>query len=596
MHGSEVPPGPMPSSISSSVLAALVLAEAAFLALRTLASLGVVTAVWSCNLPAYLTPSAGAAAVGVPLLAGLALFALEARVAGAPGAGGPSRLRGSLWILALALPPLLCLSLPDRTGFLGDFLERRGSIEGARYAAMFPQSLFLDRWIQGRLLPLLATSLDLDRAARFLGATSYLALLAIAARGSAAFGLRGLWRVVAVTLLGVGGIACLFTGYSRDTVEFMPLELALCFALAARARRPARLTPWPELLLLALECLHRMAIVLIVPYLVVTLQALRASGGSWRRSPPWLLAALALVAGSLALAPRYLRVFATFDLTYHAGWLAARGGGIPFLDWSHDAGVLNALTILAPAAWLALLLLAGPLERSGRALDVALAAIWIPVVLLVRPQQGIFRDFDVYAPMALALSFVGVRQLARLDRIRPRLARSLGALSAISSVQGMLALMLVAASPAATDARVWAAIDDPATPAIHRAQMLDYLADGFSLAQDYRRAADLYARSVELAPTVRRLVSAGTSFADAGDYGRARGYFARLIAIDSTSVLGWCGYAATSLQLPDSAEARRSIERLRALTASPERRRVAVRFLDLDWRLDPHGTLRAALP
>ena len=79
---------------------------------------------------------------------------------------------------------------------------------------------------------------------------------------------------------------------------------------------------------------------------------------------------------------------------------------------------------------------------------------WLPAILLARPQQGAFRDYDVYACFALILSFAVFRLLLESLKLAPVLGRWAVLLSCLSTSQAGLGLLLVSTSPTATEARV----------------------------------------------------------------------------------------------------------------------------------------------
>ena len=548
------------------------------------------TDLWACALPAYLPPASAAAAMLAPPLF-LLPFAWISLRRSARTAHGIGR------VALLVLPPVLVLAFPDRAGFIGDFLFRQGSVLGRNYPASFPQSLPLDRLVQGWLVPVLGAR-PLEGAlpgARWLGLIACVAFSLVVARSSARPGADSAWRHLVWGCFVLAGYLCVFTGYARDVVESLPLTAILLFALVERLDARSQRSPAPELALAALLMLHRSALCLVPAYALVSLWPARDTTAA-RRNWRWLVGVAVLGLTIVVMGPRYVHLLWRFDLPRHAAWTSASGALPPIADPRSLWDLLNALLMLAPLAALAWL---GPVSAaSGRERGFMLAASlgWLIPMMLARPQQGAFRDYDVYAGAALTLAFVAVLGLERLAWRGRRVEKALIALSFVSTLQASLGLLLVSSDVAATEARVRHGLtiaDARWTGA--NATMSEYLGLNAERRGQWRAAAQAYSDAARLAPSPLRLARAGRAAACAGDWQTSVEQFAALIDRDPTSAIGWSGYAGAQRGLangrPDSVAETRLLE----LCRTRAQQRVAIAFLNYASALDSAGVLRAKL-
>ena len=568
-------------------LIALTILEAGFALAGVAAALGIASPEWAFDFPRFLAPPVARGLAAVTILAmGLAVVRRPRNVV---------RHAGTALAIGVTAGLLAAIvALPDRSGFLGDFLLRQGAIAAGRYDRSFPQGLPLDHLLFGHVLPAFVaiTRLPLPVASRGIGVLAELALLAIAGLGWRRAGLAAPAALLGTLLVGATGLASMFTGFARDTVALLPIVLALAFTLAERVEHRRPFSPAAEWLLLAALALHRTSAVLLAPYLVAT-------GFAWRdpRPPGWKWAAALLALGVAVLLPIDVAVFTSFDLTRHTPWLApGHFALLPLLHPGYLADVLGALALLAPVAFAsALLLLPGP-DRAARWLDAAFVLVWVPVVLLTEPQQGVFRDFDVYAPMAVTGVFVGARQLVRLRSVEPSWSGRAARMAAVAGLQSFVAVLLVASNPGSTRARVLDALARwPQASAIRRAQWLDWLESDAERSGDRAAAARLAVRSAEAVPSRLRWIRAALAATDAGDFESARTDYGRVLAIDSSSVIAWCGVAGSSAALFDSSERDVALGRVRGLIRDRRRHATAVRFMTSSPQVDPTGVVGAAL-
>ena len=568
--------------------------QSLLIAWRAAAVLGAKGVPWACALPAYLPLTQGLIVVLGPaalLVLAVWLSTRNRRVV------QPSAAYRQLWIFALA--PALVLAFPDRAGFMGDYLFRQGSILSGRYPTSFPQSLPLDRLVQGVLLPVLGahpTEGELP-GARWIGLIACIAFAALVARWSARAGGSGTWGTAAWACVVLGGYLCVFTGYARDVVESLPLIALLLFALSQRVDGKARLSPAPELALAALLMLHRSALCLVPAYSVGSISHLRNASASARRHGRWVAAGVVLMATVVILAPRYLGLLLSFDLAKHASWASTAGAlPPPLADPRSLWDIFNALLMLAPISILAWL---GPVtarSAAERAFLIAASLGWLIPMLLVRPQQGAFRDYDVYAGAALTLAFVAVLGLERLSKRGQGVDKALIALSFISTLQAGLGLLLVSSNAAATEARVHhgLAIADMRLAGAN-AGMSDYLALNAERRGQWGDAARAYADAAAFEPSPTRLALAGRAAAYTGDWRASSQRFADLIARDSTSAIGWSGFAGAQRVLASGREDSLAEARLLEICSTRVSRQIAIAYLNFAPVLDSDGALRAKL-
>ena len=553
------------------------------------------TPFWALALPGFLAGGQGAWSLLAPVLLVLVLLGVfRARTQ----KGGS---RAAHWYstvpLAALVPAILVALLPDRTGFMGDFLIRQGAVLAQNYAGTFPQSLPLDRWIQGELVPALGadpTLRSLD-GARWMGWLACIATTVIGVRAIRNSGLLRPWSDLTILILCASGYLCVFTGSARDTVEFLPVNLLLLTSLHMRIRGHSPWSILPELAMAALLMLHRTAVCMVPIYLYATIQSSLATSSRPRLSVRWWVGAAILGLVTLVMMPRIVHLGLSFDLPMNAEWLVSRRwAGHPLADASLLWDVVNAIVMLAPAAPLGLLVFG---LRSGGERWFCLLAVagWLPL-LLVTPHQGVYRDYDAYAGLALTLGYCAVLGLSSGVTYTTRLGRWAFALTAISSLQAALGLLLVSSSAASTEERVRQGIL-LARPVQQREKSLmhEYLGANAERRGLWKEAALRFGAAAELVPAPVRVIRAGRAAAYASDWTGAREWFGKLIGRDSSSVIGWCGYSASSWMVGDTTLAREAEARLAQLSRSPNERLVALRFLAYSPVLDSSGRLRRAV-
>jgi hypothetical protein len=466
---------------------------------------------------------------------------------------------------------------PDETLFTGDTALRHGEFTTVEHPEAFaPQALRGDLVLHHALPRALArvTPMSAEDVGRAQGAL--LAFLTALAgwRLAGTLGARGLAAAAVAALAASSAALALDNGYSKATVEVACLTTLLAPGLARLAADGSGLAGVGAAVAAAL-LLHRSALALLPVWLVGAGMALRAGRG--REPLTWLGLALPLAALGLTL-PSVTRVFVAFDRFHH---LTAEGTAPPFsaaFRGMHLLDVANVLGILSPSIALLPWLYALPPRPQPRALLLCIALVLpaVLLVLLVPPQQGLPRDWDVFAFAGSALAVAAAWRLGGIATSAPREAQ--GALLAPALVALLPALQWAAlpADPVRFMARAESILEGPPRRADEeRAQGLATLGLARYTRGDPPGGRRLLLRSMEISPHPRRLVEWGTV---ANLYGRPQEaivYFLRSTEIAPDLTTAWQGVAESAAALADTVH-------LRAATVQLE-------------RLDPDGAaLRTA--
>lgn len=546
---------------------------AALLAARAIATFVPTMAAWGLNLQRFLAPGIAWTTWG---LAALALWpAVGTRIAPALGALGDrlGRRGAGLGVaLGVALVVALC---PDRVWFVGDYLMRYATLQYQHdFAKMFPQTMPLDTLLHNTIPMALraATGLPVLAYARVLGVLEAGAFAWCAARFASAAGFRGATAAAVAALATFGGALTTFTGYLRPAAELSLLTAAtgaLALELVRSGRRPLAL----GITLAIALAMHRSAIALLPAAAAAWALGGRRHATLTRDARFWIGAALPLATLAL-LAPRLLRIVTTFDLPHHletpevraaGGPLAAAFAGLRALDLG------NALVVLVPLAIALPVLVAMLGRRALRAPEaLVLGALVVPqaaIFVLVHPQQGVFRDWDVLAPcgvaFALALAWwTGLALDARPGR--GALAAAITASVALAALQWLLhgrdrdrGLERVRAF----------AFEAPAHADLERASALDFLGNREAELGHWAEAASVFGEAVALAPSPRLLQTWAMALSQSGDLDGALRAYRQLAERAPDQAPGWAGLAttATRLGLRDEAlAAAHALDRLRA--------------------------------
>jgi len=188
------------------------------------------------------------------------------------------------------------------------------------------------------------------------------------------------------------------------------------------------------------------------------------------------------------------------------------------------------------------------------------------LVVLVPPQQGLPRDWDVFAFAGSALAAVAAWRMGTIAASTPREAQ--GALLAPALVALLPALQWAAlpSDPVRFMARAESILEGPPRRGDEeRAQGLAALGLTRYTRGDPRGGRRLLLRSLEISPHPRRLVEWGTV---ANLYGRpeeAIGYFLRSTELAPDLTAAWQGVAESAAALADTARLRAAAVQLQRL-------------------------------
>jgi tetratricopeptide (TPR) repeat protein len=542
---------------SPGVARALALGVAALLAARLLAAYLPGRALWGLDLGRDLPLAPWLAGL---LVTGAALLpAVGARLARAV----PDR---AAWPLGLAGAVLLAAFVwnhPDRALYTGDTRLRQGSFVTVQDPQAFAQQALPGDLLLHHALPralserLAMTPGDVGRAqGSLLALLTALAGLALAH----AAGARGLAALAAAAIACGSAALALDTGYAKAVVEVAAMTSVLAVGLVREARGGNGLAIVGLALALALP-LHRSALALVPAWLAAV--ALCARRGGLRR-PAAIAGVLVPLAVLLAMAPRLWGTIASFDRAQHWQGLAA------VLAPAYIADVANALLLLAPLAALLPVLLALPprLTRAEAGLAASLVLPPLALLAIATPQQGLPRDWDVFALVGSACAALA--------------AWRVGALFAAHAHSREMALALALA--ALVPALQWTALQSDAARLWKRAESIlvgpperDREERALGLATiglmrydrgEREEARRLFRLSQQASPHPRRLVEWGLVASLAGRPAEALEYYEQAAAIKPDLVSAWNGVLESAGALGDTARVRAAVHALERLDPS----------------------------
>ena len=493
---------------------------------------------WSLNLQRFLAPPLAWITWGAVALA----FAppLARRVGSWMARAGDMtldrpRAATAAWASFAAL---LTWLLPDRVQFVGDFLLRQSTLQtqGALPALWYPQAMPLDLLIHDVLarVALAITGMHASTEGRVLGALEAATLAAIALSYARELRLRGVAAFAATSVLFFGGYLALFTGYNKCFTEMSLVVAAAGVMMVRLARGSGGLLPL-GLTLTAGALLHRSTLGLYPAALLsVRIWSRSQPPGAWRRPANLLALALPVVAQALVL-PRMLAVIGQVDAQHFApGEVSEHGLLAATFAPARLADMLNLVLMLSPVFVAVLVPLA--LDRGAwrsrpelRALGL-LGATLLGMMLLVHPQQGMFRDWDVFATLGVALSLIAALTVGESLRAAPArawLAVPVVATAALFTVQWLV-------HQADLDrglARVHAFMNEPpARTELNAATTWQYLGIRNRLAGRWEDAAVAYREAARHLPSPNILRQLGVAEERAGHLERARDVYRLMLS------------------------------------------------------------------
>jgi tetratricopeptide (TPR) repeat protein len=549
---------------------------------------------WSLSLLRYLPPLPG---WGLWALAAVCLIPAVARgAAAAVTRAGDALVRNPRASAAgwAAGGALLAWVLPDRAGFVGDFLLRENTLatEGVALAQWYPQALPLDLGIHHHFAHalMLATGADATAAGRMIGAFDAALLGALAVRFARELGLRGGPALLAASGAFWTGALTLFTGYNKAFAEMALLMVAVA-ALGVRAARTGR-GLLPLLLVAAVGfTLHRSALGIVPALVLAVAWALRVRGPELMRRPAtWV--ALAAPAVSLAfMVPRILHIVRHVDPIHFTPAEPGKSALASAFAGARPADMLNLIMMLAPLAPAALAALpalgAGAWRRRELLLLGALAAPFVVLIPFIHAQQGLFRDWDDFAAAGVAVALLAAWLLSETLNSAPSrawLALPLCLAAAVPSVQWLAH----DADAAGSIARVRTFVEaPPPRTGFEQAMTWQYLGMTYLARGQAVEAADAYSHAAGLLSSPHILRQWGLAESLAKHHEKARGVFRTLLERVPGDVIALRGLMLMSLPLHDSTEARAAADSLLRVNPGDPQALELLRQLETGFRDAP---------
>jgi tetratricopeptide (TPR) repeat protein len=558
---------PPPPDTAAASRAALALAVILALLAAARVSLAFVPgmAAWGFNALRFVP------AIGWPLwaLSALALIPplarpVAARLAGA-GDFAARRPFAAGAVLALAAAALV-LALPDHLWLMGDFLLRLGCARGQiPVEIVFPQALPLDIFLHHHVAIMLSSMGVAEPSAweRTLGAIEVAALAASVVALVREMGLSGAPAAAALAAVVCTGLLGLYTGYPKGFVE-LTLFTVMAAWLSLRVSRDGR-GAWPLAIVIAAAlAAHRSALALLaLPPVAGALwwRVSRARSAASRAST--LVALVAPFVAAALLSPQLVASMKVTDVQ-HLAPAGRSPGAIAAAAFApaHLVELLNLFGQMTPllfAAPVLALVLGRALAPRRREWGVLLALV-IPAVLLllfIHPRQGLFRDYDVFAPSLAALALATAMLAAEVLRGAPARAWLVTPLL-LATVAPALEYLLLQNRVDPGLARVEAYLTGPPRRSdTETALTWSFVAERQLALGRKDDAVASFAKAAALAPGPRILLEWAMAEEDRHDWAAAREVYRTLARRNPQFPDAWLGIATTSMNLGERAEAYR---------------------------------------
>ncbi len=562
---------------------------AVLVAVRALLALSPTMWLWSMNTLRFVEPLLGWISWAVAALA--LLPPIVRRLRDPVERFGDRLARGNrLTVLATAGAVAFGVFLmPDRIRFLGDSYLRgeiasgQGSLElvsGGGPGQFLPLDALLHFHLPRTIAA--ASPVSVELGSRVLGAVEVFVLVLIAVAWVRVLGLTGGAAIGAVFTAGLGGTLALFTGYGKSTAEMTLLAAGITVSslVAVREGRGA----WIVALLLATALLlHRSAILLVPPAAWVFACAFR-TGGPGRAWP-----ALVPVAIAIGVLPRILETFSTFDRPLHLGTGAA-GATAPTDAGGLDAWLIQGTDLVNVVLLGTPLVLALPLALvlTRRRAPATRERIWgalvvLPVLALFalfRPQQGMFRDWDVFAMGSVIVSLGTACAVGSLLQGR-RAWAGLGAAAALATAVPTLHLLAVTGDVDRSLARIEASVSEPPPrPGSERARTWVFLGVRNEDLERWDATARAFSRSAGYGPNLRVIAAWAHAEEKREDWPRAQAAYQALVEKAPDGPAAWDGLHRASVKVQDLEESWRSARELARLHPGDDSYRRRFAFLD----------------
>jgi hypothetical protein len=464
--------------------------------------------------------------------------------------------------------------------FTGDAdIRGQAMLDAARPESLIPQAMPGDLFLHVRApIALRAHGVKPALFARGLGALLAALSVLVAWRLARVLNLRGATALGVIVIATCTAALALYGGYAKGSVELVWITLAAGVSAVAIARDREGLLPL-ALLTSAGIIMHRAGL-LLLPLFVAALvsEVARRRNAALARADFWL--ALAAPAATLVwLGPSLLHIVSGFDAAHHTA--QGQGGVLAYaLRPSHLRDVANLCVLLVPAAPALLILAARARERGARE-GLLLASAIVPalaVLLLLRPQQGLFRDWDVFAGTGVLLAVtlaVYASDLLERERAAAWLAVPLLFMSAVPALQWV---SIQHDEPRGLE-RAWQQLQGP--PAAED----EARARGFSslgmhyYGRDWTRFADACSLSIASAPNPSTYVQWGMAKTMLEQYAPAQQAYLHAAQLNPGLVLAWRGVAASSSALGDLPHMQQAVDHLRVLDPDGPTTRDAIEYL-----------------
>ena len=555
-HVERAAEGPLPPAAR-----ALWAGSLGLIALRALAALLPGRYLWGLDLARDLGPAAAVAGLALPLALHLPALARAA----ARAVPKTTRAQDALAIALAGALALFMLAHPDRSLFTGDASLRHGAFASVEQPEKFAVQAMradlvlhhdLPKWVSEH------TPWSADQAGRAQGAL--LALLAALAgwRLAVALGTRAELALAVAAIAACTGALALDNGYAKASVEVACLTGIAAVGVVRAARGSGGLGTVGACVALGLV-LHRSALALLPAWLVTVAFAVRA--GWWKR-PAAIAGALAPPVALAVVGRRLVQVMGSFDREHHLSGGLAHTLGLAFAP-AHLVDVAHTLCLLVPLVLLLPLLAFLPPRPPARE-TLALSALALPplaLLFVVQPQQGLPRDWDVYAFAGVALAAIVAWRVAAVLAAEPR-ARWLAIPLAVSAAVPALEFAALQTDSVRTWARAESIlIGPPERDPSERARGLSTMGMMHYGRGDYVHALALFERSADAAPNPRTYAEMGMALTMMNRPGEALARYRHAVSLNPDLVMGWRGIAAAASAVGDRdamRDAVRALERL----------------------------------
>ena len=552
--------GPLPAATRALRAAALTL-----LALRVLAGVVPGRWLWGLDLGRDLAPWSW----WLPL--GLTLIAFVPAVAERLARLAPRGERGAN-ALAVMLAAALALFVwlhPDRALYTGDTSLRHGAFAMLEDPTPFAEQALrgdlvlhhaLPRWVAAH------TPFSAEDTGRAQGALLAFATALTGWGLARTLGARGAVALAVMVVASSSAALALDNGYGKSTVELAWLTTIAAVGVVRATRDGGGL--WiTGLTVAAALLLHRSALALLPAWFACAALALGAR--RWRTTAQAGSLVIGLAAPLAALAfvlPQLTRIVGGFDTPKHLHGGAAAALAFAFTPM-HLTDVVQVLCLLAPLLLLLpVLLLLGPRPSAREALGWS--AFVLPLagmVLVVVPQHGLARDWDVFALTGAAFAACAAWRLGAV----------LGAAPASASLA--LPLALVALVPAlqwtalqSDSERMWSRaeailVGPPARDANERADSFATIGMMRFGRGQYEPARRLFERAAEAAPNPSTFVRWGMAETMLGRPQQAMTRYLHAAELNPDLVTAWRGVASAASALGDRVHMQHAVTALERL-------------------------------